>query len=75
MTIQHQHNGKRQFDPMSDAAYLHHSLSYSVQTLKRALESPLPRGCKHSFSSEFVLSCVLTGLVKGQYLMSANRSE
>jgi hypothetical protein len=62
-------------DLMSDVAYLRHVLLYTVQTLKRALESPLPRGCKHSFSSEFVLSCVLTGLVAGQYLMCANRPE
>ena len=73
--IHSQHNRKGQFDLMSDAAYLHHALSYTVQTLKRALESPLPRGCKHLFSSEFVLSCVLTGLVTGQYLMSTNRPE
>lgn len=72
---QSQHKGKGQFDLMSDTAYLHHALSYTVQTLKRALESPLPRGCKHSFSSKFVLSCVLTGLVTGQYLMSTNRPE
>jgi hypothetical protein len=72
--IQSQHNGKGQFDPISDATYLHHALSFTVQTLKRALESPLPRGCKHSFS-EFVLSCVLPGLVTGLYLMSTNRPE
>jgi len=73
--IQSQHNEKGQFDLMSDAACLQHALSYTVQTLKRALESTLARGCKHSFSFEFVLSCVLTDLVTRQYLLSTNRPE
>jgi len=60
---------------MSDAAYLHHALSYTVQTIQPALESPLARGCKHTFYSEFILSCVLTDVVTGQYLMSTNRPE
>jgi hypothetical protein len=73
--IHSQQKGKGQFDLMADAVYLHHALSYTVQNLQRALESPLARGCKHSFFSEFVLSCVLTGLVAGQYLMSTNKPE
>jgi hypothetical protein len=73
--IQSQYNGKGQFDLKSDAVYLHHAMSYNVQTPKRALESPLPRGCKHLFSFGFVFPFVLTGLVTSQYLMSTNRPE